>query len=307
VSDPVRERQLVSETLRLAAEAAHRYLADIDQDRVRRPGADAAAAGLNARFPEEGDGAIAALDELIRASDGALRSAGPRFFHWVIGGDTPAALAADWLTSAWDQNAFSWDSSPIATACEELSIAWLKELFGLPSAWGGVLTTGATMANFTCLAAGRHATLAKAGWNVEEDGLLGAPALDVVNSTTYRLAAAGTDGAVWTRQLTTAGGGTAWSPLPLPAGFSIIPGSLRAELEARRAEGRTFDIRETIAIGVPLCTRLAELHALGELALLFQAVEVDTAVGRHLKDLSKAQHPPRGRGLSNRHLVGAPV
>ena len=182
MSDPVRERRLVSETLRQAAEAAQRYLADIDHDRVRRPGADAAAASLNPGFPEVGDGAVAALDELIRASDGALRSAGPRFFHWVLGGDTPAALAADWLTSAWDQNAFSWDSSPIATACEELSIAWLKELFGLPAAWGGVLTTGATMANFTGLAAARTWWARRHGADLDARGFSGLPSVPVFSS-----------------------------------------------------------------------------------------------------------------------------
>ena len=182
MSDPLRERELVSETLRQAAEAAQRYLADIDRDRVRRPGADAAAASLNPGFPEEGDGAVAALDELIRASDGALRSAGPRFFHWVIGGDTPAALAADWLTSAWDQNAYSWDSSPIGAACEELSIAWLKELFDLPAGWGGVLTTGATMANFTGLAAARTWWARRHGVDLDARGFSGLPALPVFSS-----------------------------------------------------------------------------------------------------------------------------
>jgi glutamate/tyrosine decarboxylase-like PLP-dependent enzyme len=182
VSDPLHERQLVSETLRRAADAAQRYLADIDTDRVRRPGADAAAASLNTRFPEQGDGAVAALDELVGASDGALRSAGPRFFHWVIGGDTPAALAADWLTSAWDQNAFSWDSSPIAIACEELSIAWLKELFGLPASWGGALTTGATMANFTALAAARSWWARRHGADLDQRGFAGLPAVPVFSS-----------------------------------------------------------------------------------------------------------------------------
>ena len=95
MSDPIRERRLVGETLRRAADAAQRYLADIDQARVRQPGADAAAAGLDRIFPEQGDGALATLDALVGASDGALRASGPRFFHWVIGGDTPAALAAD--------------------------------------------------------------------------------------------------------------------------------------------------------------------------------------------------------------------
>ena len=182
MSDPLRERQLVSETLDRAAEAAQRYLADIDADRVRRPGADAAAAALSRAFPEHGDGALAAIEELVRASDGALRASGPRFFHWVIGGDTPAALAADWLTSVWDQNAAAYDSTPIGTVTEELSIAWLKELFGLPASWAGVLTTGATMANFTALAAARSWWGRRHGVDLDARGFAGLPAVPVVSS-----------------------------------------------------------------------------------------------------------------------------
>src|SRR5207249_6444715 len=137
--------------------AAERYLATIDSDLVRRPDADAAAMSLRATFPEDGDGALVAIDELVRASDGALRASGPRFFHWVIGGTTPAALAADWLTSAVDQNAGGWDATPIGARLETVSLGWLRELFDLPADWGGVLTTGATMANFAGLAAARPA------------------------------------------------------------------------------------------------------------------------------------------------------
>src|ERR1700687_930223 len=111
---------------------------------------------LRATFPEDGDGALAAIDELMRASDGALRASRPRFFHWVGGGTTPSALAAGWLPAACDQLAFAYDSTPLGVRCEELAIDWLKELFGLPASWGGVLTTGATMANFTALVAARR-------------------------------------------------------------------------------------------------------------------------------------------------------
>ena len=155
--DPLHERDHVMTALRAAATAAERYLTTIDSDLVRSPGADAAAMSLRATFPEDGDGALVAIDELVRASDGALRASGPRFFHWVIGGTTPAALAADWLTSAFDQNAAAYDSTPLGTRCEEIAIDWLKDLFGLPPSWGGVLTTGATMANYTALAAARNA------------------------------------------------------------------------------------------------------------------------------------------------------
>ena len=165
-----------------AAAAAERYLGQIDTDRVRRPGADATAMSLRATLPEEGDGALVAIDELVRAADGALRSSGPRFFHWVVGGTTPSALAADWLTSTWDQSALAWDASPLGSRCEELAIEWLKDLFELPSSWGGVLTTGATMANFTALAAARRWWAQRHGVDVDARGLAGLPAVPVLSS-----------------------------------------------------------------------------------------------------------------------------
>ncbi|HKY49738.1 MAG TPA: pyridoxal-dependent decarboxylase [Candidatus Limnocylindria bacterium] len=182
MADPLHERDTVMKALHAAAAAGERYLASIDTDRVRRPEADRAAMSLRATFPEEGDGALVAIDELIRASDGALRSSGPRFFHWVVGGTTPSALAADWLTSAWDQSAFAWDSSPLGSRCEELAMAWLKDLFELPASWGGVLTTGATMANFTALAAARRWWAQRHGVDIDADGFAGLPAVPVLSS-----------------------------------------------------------------------------------------------------------------------------
>jgi glutamate/tyrosine decarboxylase-like PLP-dependent enzyme len=182
VADPIEERSVVGPALRAAALAAERYVAEIDRDWVRLPRANDAAMSLPTTFPEEGDGALAAIDELVRSSDGALRSSGPRFFHWVIGGDTPAALAADWLASTWDQNAASWDSTPIGARCEEIAIDWLKELFGLPAAWGGVLTTGATMANFTGLAAARRWWAERHGVDLDARGFAGLPAVPVFSS-----------------------------------------------------------------------------------------------------------------------------
>ena len=182
MSDPLHERALVAEALERAAEAAQGYLAGIDTDLVRRPGADAAAGGLRTAFPEEGDGALAALDELVRASDGVLRASGPRFFHWVIGGDTPAALAADWLTSVWDQNAAAYDATPLGTVCEEIGLSWLKQLFGLPDSWSGVLTTGATMANFAGLAAARRWWAQRHDVDLDAHGFAGLPAVPVFSS-----------------------------------------------------------------------------------------------------------------------------
>jgi glutamate/tyrosine decarboxylase-like PLP-dependent enzyme len=123
-------------------------------------------------LPEEGSGTLEALRELAAgASELATRASGPRYFHFVTGGVTPAALGADWLASTIDQNAFSWVNSPLATRLEAVCIDWLKELFGLPPIWGGVLTTGATMANFTALAAATRWCGRQQGVDVDEQGL----------------------------------------------------------------------------------------------------------------------------------------
>lgn len=103
-----------------------------------------------------------------------------RFFGFVTGDCLPAALAASWLVSAWDQNAAHHAQSPVASQLEETAIEWVSDLFSLPAGTGGAVVTGATMANFSGLAAARHALLARAGWDVEADGLFGAPPITVV-------------------------------------------------------------------------------------------------------------------------------
>jgi glutamate/tyrosine decarboxylase-like PLP-dependent enzyme len=183
VADPVLDRDAVAELLRLVADEATAYLAEVDGALVRPPGPGEPAAGLAGPLPAEGAGSLAALRELIDAAgEGATRSAGPRFFHFVMGGGTPAALAADWLTSALDQIAFNWVSSPFAMRLEQISLGWLKELFGLPAPWSGVLTSGATMANFTCLASARRWWGLEHGTDVDEAGLSGLPPVPVLAS-----------------------------------------------------------------------------------------------------------------------------
>jgi glutamate/tyrosine decarboxylase-like PLP-dependent enzyme len=103
-----------------------------------------------------------------------------RFFGWVIGGVLPATLAADWLTSTWDQNAGMLASSPAAAGAEWVASEWLLDLLGLPTTSAVGFVTGAMIANFTCLAAARHEVLRRAGWNVERDGLHGAPPVTVI-------------------------------------------------------------------------------------------------------------------------------
>jgi glutamate/tyrosine decarboxylase-like PLP-dependent enzyme len=126
---------------------------------------------------------VSALAEIVdEGFEASIASGGPRFFHWVIGGATPAALGADWLASTLDQNAAAWDSSLLGTRLEFVAIDWLKELFGLPASWGGVLTTGATMANFTGLAAGRRWWGERHGVDVDEQGLVGLPRVPILTS-----------------------------------------------------------------------------------------------------------------------------
>ena len=121
------------------------------------------------------------IRQLVKDVDGGLiGNAGGRFFAWVIGGAVPAALAADWLTSAWDQNAGMYAVAPAAAVVEEVCGRWLLELLGLPASASFALVTGCQMAHVTCLAAARNAVLARKGWDVEQRGLCGAPRIRVV-------------------------------------------------------------------------------------------------------------------------------
>lgn len=168
--------------LELVLEHARTYLAQLDGP-VRAPGADEAARSFDGRLPEQGNGTLAVVRQLLeRGTEAHVRSGGPRFFHWVIGGSTPAALAADWFTTLIDQNAGAWDASPLASQLETISLAWLQELFGLPATWGGVLTTGATTANFTALAAARQWFGGQHGVDIAAHGLAGLPPIPVLTS-----------------------------------------------------------------------------------------------------------------------------
>src|SRR5829696_9711954 len=121
------------------------------------------------------------ITELVSdVAGGLIGSTGGRFFAWVIGGSVPAALAADWLTSTWDQNACLFAPAPAAAVVEEVAGEWLRELFGLPEGVSFGFVTGCQMAHVTCLAAARHRVLAAHGWDVEREGLFGAPRVRVV-------------------------------------------------------------------------------------------------------------------------------
>jgi glutamate/tyrosine decarboxylase-like PLP-dependent enzyme len=171
-------RQLLEDT----AQRAIAYLEAIgDRSVVPAPDAVAKLAILDeplADGPTRPEQVLAWLDEIC--SPATMAMAGPRFFGFVIGGALPVTVAANWLAGAWDQNTGLYVPTPATARLEDVALRWMLDLFDLPSECGGAFVTGATMANFSALAAARHAVLWSAGWNVEADGLAGAPAITVI-------------------------------------------------------------------------------------------------------------------------------
>jgi glutamate/tyrosine decarboxylase-like PLP-dependent enzyme len=173
---------IVPSILADAALRAHAYISGLNERPVA-PSAAAVAAlqQLDEPLPEGPSDAaqtLALLDRVV--SPATLASAGPRFFGFVIGGCLPGSLAANWLAGAWDQNAGLYRTTPGVAYLEGVALRWLVGLFELPAGSGGAFVTGATVANFTALAAARHAVLARVGWNVEAEGLFGAPPITVM-------------------------------------------------------------------------------------------------------------------------------
>ncbi len=170
------------ELLESTAQRAIRYLEGLDARGVAPAGE--AVAGLERFYgplpdgPTDPESVLRLLDEV--GSPATIATAGRRFFGFVIGGSLPVALAANWLAGAWDQNSALYHVTPATAVLEEVALRWLVDVLGLPSGTGGAFVTGATVANFSALAAARHAVLAGAGWNVEADGLFGAPPITVV-------------------------------------------------------------------------------------------------------------------------------
>ncbi len=171
-------KKLLAET----ADRSARYLAGLDHRSVAPSPKNVARlealGGPLPAGPSDPSEILALLDDI--GSPATVATAGGRYFGFVIGGSLPAALAANWLAGAWDQNAALQVMSPVAAKLEEIVLGWLVDLFALPSGSGAGFVTGTTMANFSALAAARTALLQRAGWNVEEDGLFGAPPIQVV-------------------------------------------------------------------------------------------------------------------------------
>jgi glutamate/tyrosine decarboxylase-like PLP-dependent enzyme len=171
-------RTLLGRTARLAAE----YLESLPDRPVGPPvPVEELRAAFGGELPARGTDPEAVIERLAAIADrGLMASSGPRFFGFVVGGTLPAALAADWLTSAWDQNAGLYVLAPSAAVAEEVAGGWMRALLGLPAHASVGFVTGCQQANFSGLAAARHALLERAGWDVESRGLYGAPEIEVV-------------------------------------------------------------------------------------------------------------------------------
>src|SRR5215469_18833027 len=174
----------MSNVLQAAAAHAVGYLESL---RSRPVAATATVAELRRRLgrslPHTGMPAEAVINELVRDAEGGILGSGSgRFFGWVIGGALPVALAADWLTSAWDQNAASNAAAPAEAVVEDVCGRWAKDLLGVPQSASFAFVTGCQMAHTTALAAARHKLLHDRGWDVERSGLAGAPPLTILTT-----------------------------------------------------------------------------------------------------------------------------
>jgi glutamate/tyrosine decarboxylase-like PLP-dependent enzyme len=171
-------RELFRRAAQLAADYLERLPARPVGPRATR---EELIAALGGPLPERGEDPAAALERFVRAMDpGLVASAGPRYFGFVTGAGLPAAMAAEWLGAVWNQNVSLNALSPAGAAAEEVAIGWLLDLLGLPRQCSLGFVTGGQTANFTCLLAARNEVYRRAGWDVERNGLLGAPALRVI-------------------------------------------------------------------------------------------------------------------------------
>jgi glutamate/tyrosine decarboxylase-like PLP-dependent enzyme len=287
--NPVASRE--NATLERATELALSYLESLDAAPVCTT---ASLPELRRRFacplPDEGCDPVTVIDELARdAAGGLLGSAGGRFYGWVIGAGLPSALAADWLTATWDQNAGLYACGPAAAVVEEVCGTWLKDVLGLPASASFALVTGCQMAHVTCLAAARHAVLARAGWDVNRDGLAGAPSLRILTSSEVH----GTT----TRAAKLLGIGTANTlVLPSDSAGRLAPGDLRAAL-AREPVRPTIVVLQAGDVNCGAFDPFPELIALAHAANAW--VHIDGAMGLWCNAVPQLRHLLAGAELAD--------
>jgi glutamate/tyrosine decarboxylase-like PLP-dependent enzyme len=222
------------------------------------------------------------------ADDGMLGSASGRFFAWVIGGAVESALAADWMVAAWDQNAALHACGPAAAVIEEVAGEWIKELLGLPREASFAFTTGCQLAHMTGLAAARHALLRRAQWDVEADGMFGAPPITIMTNDQKH-------GSVERAARYLGFGRRALLPLPTNTSDRIAPASLTKALSER--SGPTIVVLNAADLNIGACDPFAELVPIAHEAGAW--VHVDGAFGLFARASRKHRHHLDGVELAD--------
>ncbi len=280
----------MSKALEYAHRAASAWLDGLDERPVAaRATPQDLAAAFQGPLPETGsrpEDVIAWLAQ--NASDGMLGSASGRFFAWVIGGSVEAALAADWMVAAWDQNAALYACSPAASAVEEAAGEWIKELLDLPRDASFAFTTGCQMAHLTGLASARNAVLQRAGWDVETEGMFGAPPVAIVTSDQKH-------GSVERAARHLGFGRRAIVALPTDASGRIAPATLADGLS--RCSGPTIVVLNAADLNIGACDRFAELIPIAHAAGAW--VHVDGAFGLFARASRRHRHHLNGVELAD--------
>jgi glutamate/tyrosine decarboxylase-like PLP-dependent enzyme len=275
-----------SRPLNAAVQHALAHLGALDSLPV---GAQANAKTLRDRLAKPLDAAGVDAEQVIQdlavdVSGGLHTTGSGRFFAWVIGGSLPAALAADWLTSAWDQNAHNYGCGPAAAVAEEVVGGWLKSVLGLPDSASFALVTGCQMAHTTCLAAARHAVLEQRGWDVEKLGLYGATPIRILSTEQAH-------GSI-ERALRFLGLGTVhWTQLPADSNGQLPPDVLTAAL-ATDPSAPTIVILQAGDLNIGAFDRFAELIPIAKKHGAW--VHVDGAFGLWVAASPRHKHLLRG-------------
>jgi glutamate/tyrosine decarboxylase-like PLP-dependent enzyme len=273
-----------------ACDHAATYLAGLDSRPVATTTSlETLRARLNVTLGAAGTPAQTVIDELVAATQGGhLGSASGRFFAWVIGGALPSALAADWLASTWDVNAAMYACGPAAAVTEEIAGAWVKDVLDLPREASFAFTTGCQLAHMTCLAAARHAVLARVGWDVERDGLIGAPPIRILATQQHH-------GSIL-RALRFLGLGTrALVPVATGADGRLGAQALRAALA--QGDGPTILVLDAADLNVGACDPFEELIPIAHAAGAW--VHVDGAFGLWARASHRHRHLVNGVELAD--------
>jgi glutamate/tyrosine decarboxylase-like PLP-dependent enzyme len=247
-------------------------------------------ARLSHPLSNEGVDPVTVIDQLARdVAGGLIGNAGGRFYGWVVGAGLSSAIAADWLTGTWDQNAGIYALGPAAAVVEEVSGSWLKDLLGVPASASFAFVTGCQMAHVTCLAAARHAVLARAGWEVNRDGLTGAPKIRVITSTEMH-------GTI-SRAVKLLGIGTVnIDTLPSDAAGQLSPAALQGALEQEKGRP-SIVVLQAGDVNCGVFDRFAELIPLARRADAW--VHIDGAMGLWCNAVPELRHLLAGAELAD--------